>query len=85
MQSGISRLAALLRAHDDAGRGELFCARVTAEMGLDDGRGIVIPAGDYLICTHADFKKTDKPALEPDMNILCAWADGQPVVIGKFE
>ena len=83
MQSGISRLAALLRPRD-GGASELFCARVTPALELDDGCGLTVPAGDYLICSHAEFERGDSPALSAGMNVLCAWVDGQAVVIGAL-
>lgn len=83
MQSGISRLAALLRPRADAAC-ELFCARVTPALELDDGCGLIVPAGDYLVCSHAEFERGETPALSAGMSVLCAWVDGRAIVVGAL-
>lgn len=83
MQSGISRLAAVIRAREGQ-RSDMFCARVTAALELDDGCGLTVPAGDYIVCSHAEFAPGENPALQAGMNVLCAWVDGRAVVIGAL-
>ncbi len=83
MQSGISRLAAVLRSRQERA-GELFCARVTPAMELDDGCGLTVPAGDYLVCSHAEFAPGTAPALSAGMEALCAWVDGRAIVLGTL-
>lgn len=85
MQSGMSRLAAVLRARETAACAELFCARVTGDMALDDGCGIVVPSGDYLTLSHSEYLPSGAPALKAGMSVLAAWVDGQAVVLGEVK
>lgn len=74
MQSGISALAAVLRAHERTPAGELFMAHVTKALALFDG-GITIPKEDYVALASAG-------EISADMDVLAAWVDGRAVVIG---
>ena len=82
MQSGMSRLEAVLRAREAGADAELFFARVTQEGALDDGCGIVVPKGDYLALDSARYTPAGDPALVAGAEVLAAWADGRAVVLG---
>lgn len=76
MQSGISRLAAVLRARERTADRGLFCARISEAGALDDGCGISVPKGDYMALECAgELKSGDE--------VLAAWLDGSAIVLGR--
>lgn len=75
MQSGISTLASVLRAHERTAARDLFMAKLINGCTLDDGCGITVPEGDYMVIKSAG-------KLSEGMNVLAAWVDGCAVVIG---
>ncbi|MGI6184833.1 MAG: hypothetical protein ACOYIH_12120 [Candidatus Fimadaptatus sp.] len=84
MQSGMSYLASVLRGRERSGGADMFCARITQNMSLDDGRGMIVPSDDYLVLEHAQYELGQGPALRPDMDVLAAWVDGQVLVLGSI-
>lgn len=85
MLSGIGRLAAVISAQRGGDAGELFFARVTETMALDDGCGVVIPAGAYLMCEGTQQAIASAPDSEEDVNMLCAWVGAQAVAIAQVK
>ena len=85
MLSGIGRLAALISAQQGGGAGELFFARVTGTLALDDGCGVVVPPGGYVMCEGTQQAIASAPDSEEDVNMLCAWVGAQAVVIAQVK
>ncbi len=84
MQSGMSYLASVLRGRERSGGADMFCARITQDMSLDDGRGMIVPRGDYAALEHAQYELGKMAALSPGMDVLVAWVDGQALVLGSI-
>lgn len=82
MQSGMSRLAAVIRAQR-AGEaaGDLFFAKVTPTLALDDGCGVVVPGGEYVVCAPAQDAIATAPDSDTGVDVLCAWVGAQAVII----